>query len=405
MDAATIIAEAAKTPNLASTEYQTGRVLVPSSSPVIDKTTADTETESQSQDADDDVESAVGPPGRDDESDLIEPEPTQPLADRPSRSTDPVPRGHQRSTSRTVLNPASVSDPPSRRSDRLANRRSVSNSGDTLFPLTQVRSRMTSALEKSVQSAKEENCVILDGAKEAREKRKPVGKSNKPVRSTAQQSGDSGDDTSPSVAREDGSPISHVKLTNLPPSEQKKSNTTPSVIDEPRKICQGPLGKLSQSTSSAERKTPVLTGRVLVPSQRKKGNTEPLFIPGSSQVPRHPSPSPSGSENESEATTSLLPRKTPTESTPHNSSQFRRLTDLTSNDILFSKSKAALRQSKNAPSVKVQPRFDASDDGEDDDESSSSSDDRVPSSHIPRERRAGASMRRKGHGLSSLGDK
>lgn len=401
MDAATINAEAAKTPNLASTEYQTGRVLVPSSSPVIDKTTADTETESQLQDADDDVESAVGPPGRDDESDPIEPEPTQPLADRPSRSTDPVPGGHQKPTSRTVLNPPSVSDPPSRRSDRLANRRSVSNSGDTFVPLTQVRSRMTSALEKSVQSAKEENSVILNGAKETREKRKPVGKSNKPVRSTAQQSGDSGDDTSPSVAREDGSPISHVKWTNPPPSEQKISNTS-SVIDEPRKNSQGPLGKLSQSTSSAEKKTPVLTGRVLVPSQRKKGNTQPLFIPGSSQVPRHPSPSPSGSENESEATTSLLPRKTPTESTPHNSSQFRRLTDLTSNDILFSKSKAALRQSKNTPSVKVQPRFDAS---EDDDESSSSSDDRVPSSHIPRERRAGASMRRKGRGLSSLGDK
>jgi hypothetical protein len=74
-------------------------------------------------------------------------------------------------------------------------------------------------------------------------------------------------------------------------------------------------------------------------------------------------------------------------------------------DILFSKTKTAPRQFKNTPSVKTQLRFDASDDGEDDDESSSSSDDRVPSSHIPRERRAGASMRRKEHGLSSLGDK
>jgi hypothetical protein len=51
----------------------------------------------------------------------------------------------------------------------------------------------------------------------------------------------------------------------------------------------------------------------------------------------------------------------------------------------------------------VQPRFDASGDGEDDDESSSSSDDGSgPSSHIPRERRAGAAMRKRG--LSSLGD-
>ena len=102
---------------------------------------------------------------------------------------------------------------------------------------------------------------------------------------------------------------------------------------------------------------------------------------------------------------SLLPRKTPTKPTPGSGSQFRRLTDLTSNDILFSKTKTALRPFKNTPSAKVQLRFDASDDGEDDDESSSSSDDGVPSSHIPRERRAGASMRRKAHGLSSLGDK
>ena len=77
---------------------------------------------------------------------------------------------------------------------------------------------------------------------------KQVRKSgNKPVRSATPQSDDSGDNTSPSVAREDGSPISHVKQTNLPPSEQTKSNN-PSVIDEPGTNSQGPLGKLSQST-------------------------------------------------------------------------------------------------------------------------------------------------------------
>lgn len=262
---------------------------------------------------------------------------------------------------------------------------------------------MTSALKKSVQSAKEENGVIRNDAEKGREKsaRKQVRKSgNKPVRSTAHQSDDSGDDTSPSVAREDGSPISHVK----PTSEQTKS-ITPSVIDEPRTNSQGPLGMLSQtqSTLGAEKKTPVLTGRVLAPSQRKKGDVHPLFIPGSSQVPRHPSPSPSGSKNESEVVASSLPNKTPIKSTPRSSSQLRRLTDLTSNSILFSKSKAApLRQFRNTPSVKAQLQFDASGDGEDDDGSSSSSDDRVTSSHIPRERRAGASMR-KGRGLSSLG--
>lgn len=400
LDDTAINVEAAKSPNLASTEQQTGRVLVPSSSPVMDGTTANSETEAQSQDASNDVESAVEPPGGDEGSDPIEPEPTQPLADRPSRDTDPAPH-------RAVLNPPPVSDQPSRRSRRLANRRSsVSNAGTALVPLTQVRRRMTSALETSVQSAKEENGVICNDAEEApREKsvRKQVRKSgSRPVRSTAQQSDESGDDTSPSVAREDGSPISH--RTNLPPSEQTKSNT-PSVIDEPRTNSQGPLGKLSQSTLGAEKKTPGLAGRVLAPSPRKKGNTQPLFIPGSSQVPRHPSPSPSGSESESEMAASLMSRNTPTKSTPRSSSQFRRLTDFTNNDILFSKSKAAPRQFKNTPSAKVQPRFDASDDGEDDDGSSSSSDDRVPSSHFPRERRAGASMRRKGRGLLSLGDK
>lgn len=388
-----------ESPNLAS---RTGRVLVPSSSPAIDGTTANSETEAQSHDANDDVESAVEPPGGDEGSDPIEPEPTQPLADRPSRSTDRVPRGHQRRASRTVLNPPPVSDQQSRRSSRLANR-CVGNSGATLVPLTQVRRRMTSALEKA-----EEDGVIPSDAEEApREKgvRKQIRKSgNKPVRSTAQQSDDSGVDTSPSVAREDGSPISHVKRTNLPPSEQTKSNN-PSVIDDPRTNSQGPLGKSSQSTSGAEKKTPRLTGHVLVTSQRKKGSTQPLFIPGSSQVPRHPSPSPSGSESESEMAASLLPGKTPTKSTPRSSSQFRRLTDFTGNSILFSKTKTALRQFKNTPSVKTQLRFDASDDGEDDDESSSSSDDGVPSSHIPRERRAGASVRRKEHGLLSLGDK
>jgi len=117
LDATAIDVEAAKSPNLAS---RTGRVLIPSSSPVIDGATADNETEAQSH-ANDDVESAAEPPGGDEGSDPIEPEPTQPLVDRP-RSTDPVPRGHQRRASRTVLNPPPISDQQSRRSSRLANR-------------------------------------------------------------------------------------------------------------------------------------------------------------------------------------------------------------------------------------------------------------------------------------------
>jgi len=404
-DATAINVEVAKSPYLTSTGRQTARVLVPSSSPVTDGTTANIETKAQSQDANDDVESVVeSPPDGDEDSDPIEPEPTQPPANRPSGNTDPALRRHQRRASRTALNPSPVSDQPSRRSGRLASRRSsVSNSGATLVPLTQVRRRMSPGLENSVQPAREQSGVINDDAEEAlREKsaRKQVRKSRiKPIRSTTQQSDDSEDDTSPSVAREDGSP----KRMTLSPSGQTKSNTSP-VIDEPRTSSQGPLGRLSQRTSGAEKQKPTLSERDLLPSREKKGNTEPLFIPGSSQVPRAPSPSPSGSENESETAASLLPRKTPTNSTPR-SSQFRRLTDLTSNDILFSKSKTAQRRFKNTPSVKVQPQFEASDDGEEDDESSSGSDDRAPSSHIPRDRRVGADTRRKGRGLSSLGDK
>ena len=386
-------------PKSDATEQQTGRVLVPPSPPIIDGSTANTETNAQSQDANDDVESAVGPPGRDEESDPIEPEPTQPPANRPSRSTDPVPRGHQRRASRTVLNPPPVSHQSSRRSGRLANRRStVSNSGDELVSLSQVRRKMTSALEKSVQSVEESGVIHNDAEKTLQEKSvlERVGKSgNKPIRSIAQQSDGSGDDTSPSVAREDGSPTSHGKRTTIPPSEQTNLNTS-SVIDEPRTSRQGLLGMLTQGTSGA--------GVTLIPSRRKKSNTQPLFIPGSSQVPRAPSPSPSGSENEFETAASLLARKTPTKSTPRSSSHFRRLQDLTSNDIFFSKSKAAQREYKNTPSVKVQPQFDASDDGEEDEGSSSSSDDRVSDSHIPRDRCAGATTRRKGRGLSSLGD-
>lgn len=55
----------------------------------------------------------------------------------------------------------------------------------------------------------------------------------------------------------------------------------------------------------------------------------------------------------------------------------------------------------------MQPRFDASDDRKGDAERSSLSDkydERLPTSHIPRERRAGAVTRRKGRELSSLSE-
>jgi len=124
---------------------------------------------------------------------------------------------------------------------------------------------------------------------------------------------------------------------------------------------------------------------------------KPLFFPGSSQVP----PLPAGSEDESDVGSPLLSRKTPVKSTPRSLSQFRRFKDLADDDILFSKSKAARQLFNNTPSVKVQPMPEANDDGEDE-ESDSSSEASVMNSHIPKGRRAGATPRRKGQGLSSL---
>jgi len=408
LDATTINTEPSKFPVQASSDLQNGKVLVPAS-PVIDGPAASTK-KVQSQDMNDEVESAVEPHGGDEESDPIEQGSTQPNQPASSQGIGSAPRDHRRRTSRTALNPP-VLEQTSRRSDRLANRRfSVAPSGPALVPLSQIRSKMTSALEKTISSAKDSDW-IRDVAEEAtREKsvRKYVGKSrNKPTRSTAQQSDDSGDETSPSVARDDGSPrallSSQVKWTTLPPSDHSQPGTS-SVIDELRMSSQGSLGKPppgeDESSRSADEKTvPVSTpGGVTVPSRVKKGDAQRLFFPGSSQVPRAPSTSPSESENESKM---VLPKKTPIR-TPRSGSHLRRLTELASSGTLFSKSKATQRRFKNTPSVVTQPRFDASDDGEDDEESSSSSDDAVLSSHIPKERRAGAARRKKEQGLLSL---
>ena len=410
-----INAESSKSPILASTEPgpQTGRVLVPASSPAIGGAVANTKEKVQSQDATDDVESAVEPRGGDEESDPIEQESTQPPADLPAQSIDSLPRDPHRRTPRTSLNPPPVSEQPSRRSDRLANRRpSVATSEATLFSLTQVRRKTTSAFRKSTSSAKEDSGWIRDVAEEATRGKgvqKYVGKArSKSSRIITQHSSDSGDDTSPSVAREDGSPrvpvSSQVKWTTLPSSDQTQRDAS-SVIDELRTSSQGSLGKLTpgedESSRPDEKKTPVPTPRgVIIPSRKGMNDVQPLFFPGSSQVPRAPSASPSGSDNESETASALLRRKTPNRSTPGR--EFRLLTVIASSDTLFSKSKAAQRRFKNTPHLKVQPQFDASDDEEDDEESSSSTDDAVSSSHIPKERRAGAARRKKGQGLSSL---
>ena len=409
LDATAINTEPPKSPVQASSDPQTSEVLVPASSPVIDGPAVATK-KVRPQDMNDEVESAVEPHGGDSESDPIEQGSTQPNRSASSQGIGLVPRDPHRHTSRTASNPP-VSEQPSRRSHRLANRRySVATSGAALVPLSQIRSKMSSALEKSASSAKDSNWIrdVAEEATRVKSVRKLVGKSrNKPTRSTAQQSGDSGDETSPSVAREDGSPrapvSSQAKWTTLPPSDHSQPDSS-SVIDELRTNSQGSLEKPPQSEdksprSGDEKTVPGSTqGGVTIPSRVKKGGTQPLFFPGSSQIPRAPA-SPSESENESKT---MLSKKTPIR-TPRSGSHFRRLTELASSGTLFSKSKAAQRRFKNTPSIAMtQPRFDASDDGEDDEESSSSSDDAVSSFHIPKERRAGAARKKKGQGLLSL---
>lgn len=408
LDVTAINTEPSKSPVQASSDPQSSKVLVPASSPVIDGPAASTKRV-QTHDTNDDVESAVEPHGGDEESDPIEQGSTQPNQPASSQSIGSAPHDLRRRTSHITSN-APVLEQPSRRSDRLANRRSsMATSEAALVSLSQIRGKMTSALEKTISSAKDSDW-IRDVAEEAtREKhiQMRVGKSrNKPTRSTAQRSDDSGDETSPSVAREDGSPraplSSQAKWTTLPISDQTQPDAS-SVIDELRTSSQASLGKVPPgedklSRSDDEKTVPVPTqGGVTVPSRVKKGGAQPLFFPGSSQIPRALSASPSESENEAKM---VLSKKTPIR-TPRNGSQLRRLTVLASSGTLFSKSKGAQRF-KNTPSDVPQLRFDASDDGEDDEESSSSSDDAVSSSHIPEERRAGAVRRKKGQGLSSL---
>jgi len=386
-----------------------GKILVPASSSVIDGTAASAKEMSRLQ-TNGDVESTstVELPGGGEESDPIEPEPT-PSASQSRRSIGPTPR---RRAPSGLLKPPLISEPPSRRSGRLANRRSsASTSQVALVPLSQVRRKMTEALEMSI--AEEDKKRIREDVGEAtREKssRKQEGKTLK--RATARHSGESGHDTSPSVAREDGSPRtpnpSQPRWTTLPRSENTHTDAS-SIIDEPRTSSQGFSAKLpltpgadGPSTLNAEKKTPASPRRgIISPPRGKKGGAKPLFFPGSSQVP--PAPSPAGSEDGSDVGTPLLTRKTPAKakSTPHSTSTLRRLTDLANNDILFSKSKVARQLFNNTPSVKVQPRLEANDD-EEDDGSDSSSEASVVNSHIPKERRAGANARRKGQGLSSL---
>jgi hypothetical protein len=393
--------------NLATIERSKGTILVPASSPSMTQAVAHNGEKGQSQDEIEDVYSQDEPLHSCKESDPIEAEPTQPPINQPgpARSIEPAPRESRGRAPRVTLNPPPVSEQPSRRSGRLANRRSsVGISKVKPVPQTQIDLKAPVSVKSRTYSVKEGDEQTRDERAEANRE-----KSGNEVKHKSTQSRSSGNDVSPSATQRVDSlrPSSQAEWTTLTPPEPTQPDDS-SVIDEPRTSSQGLAGKQSpgedesSTLEAAEKETPMPTRqRAVVASQRKKGRAQPLFFPGSSQAPRaRASPSASGSVNESEKATAVT-RKTPTRSTSAGT-PFRRLTDISSQEILFSKSKVAQLAVKNIPNIQVQSPFAADGDGEDDEESSTSSGDTAVNSHIPKERRAGARRISKGQGLSSL---
>ncbi|KAH8990480.1 hypothetical protein EDB92DRAFT_746741 [Lactarius akahatsu] len=411
-DATVINTDPAKPLTPASTEQLSGRVLVPASSPFVTKALVHTAEKVQTQDEIEDEEPADESIDGDEESDPIEPEPNEPsVLPAPRLSTDPVPRHLRRPASRATLNPSPQLEPPSRRSGRLANRRtSLATSEAT--PVLARRPDRKASLSLKKSAAKENlerthNAGMVEETNREISTRKQDGKGRKFARQATQRS------TNPdgTLVQDHGSAQasnSQVEWTTLaPPSETQADGSSP--IDELRTSSPSPVGHLLPVGDDASRSadlgedTPMPIRRgVKVASQGKGGRGEPLFFPGSSQAPRtQTAPSPSASESEAENVASALPRKTPTRSTP---GILRSLSALASQDILFPKMRAAKRAFNNTPSRKVKGPFPEGDNDEDDEESSSSGDDagEVPKSHIPKERRVGATPRRKGSRLSSL---
>ncbi|KAH9061262.1 hypothetical protein EDB87DRAFT_1610849 [Lactarius vividus] len=412
-DATVINTDPAKPHTPAPTEQLSGRVLVPASSPFVTKALVNAGEKVQTQDEIDDVEPADESTDGDKESDPIEPEPNEPSVDLPAPrlSTDPVSRHLRRPASRATLDPSSELEQPSRRSDRLANRRTSLAISEATPALARRPDRKASvSLKKSATKENHErthNGMVEETTQEI-STRKQVSKGRKLARQTTQRS------TNPdeTLVQERGSAQasnSQVEWTTLAPSETPADGSSP--IDELRTSSPGPMRQLLPVGDDASRSadlgedTPMPIRRgVKTASQGKGGRGQPLFFPGSSQAPRtQTAPPPSASESEAENVASALPRKTPTMSTP-GSGMFRSLSGLASQDILFPKMRAAKRVFNNTPSRKVKGPFPEDDDDEDDEESSSSSDDtgEVPKSHIPKERRVGTTPRRKGGRLSSL---
>lgn len=414
-DATAIDTEPTNPPMLASTERLSGRVLVPASSPFVTKALVNAGEKVPMQDEIDDVEPADEPTDGYKESDPIEPEPNEPSVNLPAPrpSIDPVSRQLRRPASRVTLNPSPDSEQPSRRSGRLANRRSSVTTAEATPVLARQPDRKASLSLKKSAAKEDHERTHNETAETSREKpsRKQVVNRRKSAGQTTHRSANPGDDTS-GIARAPDSSLEEW-ATLLSPSETQADGS--SAIDRLRASNPGPVRQLlpvgddvSRSADIGE-DTPVPTRRgVTFASQGKRGGGQPLFFPGSSQIRRtQAAPSPSASESEPENVASALPRKTPTRRSTPGGGMFRSLSDLASQDILFPKSRAAKSAFNNTPSLKVKRPFlegDNDDEDEDDEESSSSGDDtgEAPKSHIPKERRAGATSRRKGRRLSSL---
>jgi hypothetical protein len=409
-DATAINTEPAKAPTLASPERLSGRVLVPASSPFVTKALVNAGKKVQTQDEIEDVEPAEESVDGHKESDPIELESNEPSVDLASThpNIDSILRQLRKPASRTTLNSSPDPEQPPRRSGRLANGQPFATTLEATPALARQPNRKASAsLKKS--AAKEDHERTRNEMEEFSQEKpaqKQVGKERKVARQTTQRSTNSENDT----VQEDGSARapnpSLSKWTALPPP----SETQTSATDQPQTSSPGPMSPLlplgDDVSLSADigQNTPMPIRRgVTVASQGKGVGGQPLFLSGSSQAPRtQTAPSHSASESEAEKVASRLPRKTPTRSTPI----FRSLSDLASQDILFTKRRAARNTFKNTPSLKAKRPVLEADNDEDDEESSSSSDDvgegEVPASHIPKERRAGATPSRKGSRLSLL---
>lgn len=402
-DATAINTEPATAPTLASSERLSGRVLVPASSPFVTKALVNADEKVQTQDEIDDVELAEGSIDGRKESDPIEPELNEPSVDLASThpNIDSILRQLRRPASPTTSNPSPDPEQPSRRSGRLAGRRSP-----VTTPALGRQSDRKASVSLKKSPAKEDHEQTQNEIAETSQE-KPAQKSVRKGRKVARQTTTNPENgTENGTAREDGSarvPLnpSLSEWTTLPPSPETQTSAT----DQPRTSSPGhmrPLLPLGDDVSLSAKNTPMRIRRgVTFASQGKGVGGQPLFLSGSSQAPRtQTAPSPSASETETEVVISTLPRKTPTRSTPGGGA-FRSLAGLASQEILFPKVRAAFN---NTPSLKVKGPVLEADNDEDDEESSSSSDDmgEVPTSHIPKERRAGASPRRKGRRLSSL---